>query len=58
MTSRSPRRELRAQLRVNAQKSPQPELQIRADKATEYKIVRKVIGNAKGRAWCMSASCH
>jgi biopolymer transport protein ExbD len=27
--------ELRAQFAVNAQKSPQPELQIRADKATE-----------------------
>jgi biopolymer transport protein ExbD len=39
--------ELRAQLAVNAQKSPQPELQIRADKATEFKIVKKVIGNAK-----------
>ena len=39
--------ELRAQLAVNAQKSPQPELQIRADKATEFKIVKKIIGNAK-----------
>jgi biopolymer transport protein ExbD len=39
--------ELRAQLAVNAQKSPQPELQIRADKATEFKVVKKVIGNAK-----------
>ena len=27
--------------------SPQPELQIRADKTTEYKIVRKILGNAK-----------
>lgn len=39
--------ELRAQFAVNAQKSPQPELQIRADKTTEYKIVRKVLGDAK-----------
>jgi biopolymer transport protein ExbD len=39
--------ELRAQFAVNAQKSPQPELQIRADKDTEFKIVKKVIGDAK-----------
>ena len=39
--------ELKAQLAVNAQKTPQPELQIRADKATEFKIVKKVIGDAK-----------
>jgi len=39
--------ELKAQFAVNAQKSPQPELQIRADKTTEYKIVRKVLGDAK-----------
>jgi biopolymer transport protein ExbD len=39
--------ELKAQFAVNAQKSPQPELQIRADKATEFKIVREVIGSAK-----------
>ena len=39
--------ELRAQLAVNAQKSPQPELQIRADKGTEFKIVKKIIGDAK-----------
>src|SRR3546814_2814997 len=39
--------ELRAQLAVNAQKAPQPELQIRADKNTEFKIVKKVIGDAK-----------
>ena len=30
-----------------AQKSPQPELQIRADKNTEFKVVKKVIGDAK-----------
>ena len=39
--------ELKAQFAVNAQKVPQPELQIRADKATEFKIVKKVIGSAK-----------
>ncbi|MHB1058543.1 MAG: ExbD/TolR family protein [Rhodanobacter sp.] len=39
--------ELRALLAVNAQKSPQPELQIRADKNTEFKIVKKIIGDAK-----------
>jgi biopolymer transport protein ExbD len=39
--------ELRAQFAVNAQKSPQPELQIRADKAAEFKIVKKIIGDAK-----------
>ncbi|HEY8586812.1 MAG TPA: biopolymer transporter ExbD [Rhodanobacter sp.] len=39
--------ELRAQLAVNAQRSPQPELQIRADKDAEFKIVKKIIGNAK-----------
>jgi len=39
--------ELKAQFAVAAAKSPQPELQIRADKTTEYKIVRKVLGSAK-----------
>jgi len=39
--------ELKAQLMVNAQKLPQPELQIRADKSTEFKIVKKVISDAK-----------
>jgi biopolymer transport protein ExbD len=39
--------ELKAQFLVNAQKSPQPELQIRADKTTEFKIVKKIIGSAK-----------
>jgi biopolymer transport protein ExbD len=39
--------ELRSLLAVNAQKSPQPELQIRADKGTEFKIVKKIIGDAK-----------
>jgi biopolymer transport protein ExbD len=39
--------ELKAQFAVAAAKSPQPELQIRADKATEYKYVRKILGDAK-----------
>jgi biopolymer transport protein ExbD len=39
--------ELRSLLAVNAQKAPQPELQIRADKGTEFKIVKKIIGDAK-----------
>jgi biopolymer transport protein ExbD len=43
----SRRAELKAQFLVNAQKTPQPELQIRADKATEFKIVKKIIGDAK-----------
>ena len=41
--------ELKSQLAVAAQKTPQPELQIRADKAIEWKIVRKVISDAKGQ---------
>ena len=39
--------ELKAQLAVEAQKTPQPELQIRADKAIEWKTVFKVISDAK-----------
>jgi biopolymer transport protein ExbD len=39
--------ELKSQFLVDAQKSPQPELQIRADKGTEFKIVKKIIGSAK-----------
>ena len=39
--------ELKLQFATAAAKSPQPELQIRADKTTEYKIVRKILGNAK-----------
>jgi biopolymer transport protein ExbD len=39
--------ELKAQFAVAAAKTPQPELQIRADKTTEYKIVKKVLANAK-----------
>jgi biopolymer transport protein ExbD len=38
---------LRAQFAVSAQKVPQPELQIRADKDAQFKIVKKIIGNAK-----------
>ena len=40
---------LKQQLAVAAQKTPQPELQIRAEKAIEWKIVRKVISDAKGQ---------
>jgi len=39
--------ELKLQFATAAAKSPQPKLQIRADKTTEYKIVRKILGNAK-----------
>jgi biopolymer transport protein ExbD len=39
--------ELKGFFAVNAQKTPQPELQIRADKSTEFKIVKKVLGDAK-----------
>ncbi len=39
--------ELKARFLVEAQRLPQPELQIRADKATEFKIVKKIIGSAK-----------
>jgi biopolymer transport protein ExbD len=38
---------LQAQLRVAAQRLPQPELQIRADKDTEYQIVAAVMADAK-----------
>lgn len=41
--------ELKGQLAIEAQKSPQPELQIRADKNIEWKVVRKAIGDAKGQ---------
>jgi biopolymer transport protein ExbD len=39
--------ELRAQLAVAAAQSPQPELQIRADKTTQYKVIRGVLQDAK-----------
>ncbi|MCK9539008.1 ExbD/TolR family protein [Dokdonella sp.] len=38
---------LQAQLRVAAQKNPQPELQIRADKTTEYQKIASVMADAK-----------
>jgi biopolymer transport protein ExbD len=39
--------QLKAAFAVSAAKSPQPELQIRADRSTEYKVVRKILGAAK-----------
>ncbi|MEO8459180.1 MAG: biopolymer transporter ExbD [Dokdonella sp.] len=36
-----------AQLRVAAQRTPQPELQIRADKVTEYQKIATVMADAK-----------
>jgi biopolymer transport protein ExbD len=39
--------ELKGRLAVAASKSPQPELQIRGDRTTQYKVVRKVLGDAK-----------
>ena len=38
---------MQAQLRVAAQRAPQPELQIRADRDTEYQIVASVMSDAK-----------
>jgi biopolymer transport protein ExbD len=38
---------LQAQLRVAAQKSPQPELQIRADKLTQWQKIATVMAEAK-----------
>jgi biopolymer transport protein ExbD len=38
---------MQAQLRVAAQRAPQPELQIRADRDTEYQIVASVMTDAK-----------
>src|SRR5258706_3876619 len=38
---------LQAQLRVAAQRTPQPELQSRDDKDTEYQIVASVMSDAK-----------
>ncbi len=40
--------ELKARLAVEAQKSPQPELQIRADKTIEYRTIWEVMSAAKG----------
>jgi biopolymer transport protein ExbD len=39
--------ELKSQFAVAANKSPQPEIQLRADRTTQYKTVRKVLGYAK-----------
>lgn len=41
--------ELRAALAVAAQKIPQPELQIRADQDTEFKMVRAALNDAKSQ---------
>lgn len=38
---------LQAQLRVAAQRTPQPELQIRADKTTKYHIISTVMTDAR-----------
>jgi len=38
---------MQAQLRVVAQRQPQPEVQIRADKDTEYQVIQTVMGDAK-----------
>jgi biopolymer transport protein ExbD len=38
---------MQAQLRVAAQRTPQPELQIRADKGTEYQVISTIMGDAK-----------
>ena len=38
---------MQAQLRVAAQRTPQPEMQIRADRDTEYQIVASVMTDAK-----------
>jgi len=39
--------ELKGQFAAMAGRSPQPELQIRAARDTEFKVVRKVLGEAK-----------
>jgi biopolymer transport protein ExbD len=38
---------MQAQLRVAAQRTPQPELQIRADKDTEYQLISTIMADAK-----------
>ena len=40
--------ELRATLMVKAQLTPQPQLQIRADRGVQFLIVKKIISDAKG----------
>ena len=41
--------QLKQALYTAAQTPPQPELQIRADKTTQYKIVKKVLADAKAQ---------
>ena len=38
---------LQANLRIAAQQTPQPELQIRADRETEYQLISSVMADAK-----------
>ncbi|HET8941176.1 MAG TPA: biopolymer transporter ExbD [Rudaea sp.] len=38
---------MQAKLRVAAQRQPQPELQIRADKDTEYQLISTILGDIK-----------
>jgi biopolymer transport protein ExbD len=38
---------MQAQLRVAAQRTPQPELQIRADRDTEYQLISTIMSDAK-----------
>jgi biopolymer transport protein ExbD len=38
---------MQAQLRVAAQRTPQPEVQLRADKNTEYSVISMVMADAK-----------
>jgi biopolymer transport protein ExbD len=40
--------ELRAKLLVEAQRTPQPQLQIRADREVQFMVVKKIISDAKG----------
>ena len=40
--------ELRAKLLVEAQRTPQPQLQIRAEKEVQFMVVKKIISDAKG----------
>jgi len=40
--------ELKAAFAVAANRSPQPELQVRGAKDTQWKIIRKMLGEAKG----------
>lgn len=42
------RAQLKSKLMVMAQKSPQPPLQIRADKTVKYKKIRHILETAKG----------